>query len=203
MSVPRAVKPATVVLLGGFQPTLFFAGTLATARNDSTQSRSDSSNGRSSTPVTARMQDVEQIATGPDCPQFRLLPLRLGRLIVDDRSFGAPQLRQQLADSAVDCFHPVHLSRPGQVALAAAYLHVLEQADVAVGVVAHGDRHPRPVILGLRILTQQHHLDAVLPRPHVLLVRGLDRADVVGGQARDRLPAAAAQRRPGRTSARR
>ena len=63
---------------------------------------------------------------------------------------------------------------------------------MTVGVVAHVDRHPRPIRVSLRILTQQHHLDAVLPRPHILLVRGLDRADVVGGQARDRLPATAA-----------
>ena len=66
---------------------------------------------------------------------------------------------------------------------------------MAGGVVADVDRHPRAVRAGaLEDLAAplQHPLDEVLPRTAVLLVRRLDRADVVGRADGDGVPASTA-----------
>ena len=67
---------------------------------------------------------------------------------------------------------------------------------MAGSIVADIDRHPRAVGTILWVATErrririEHHLNVVLPGAHVLLVLGLDWADVIRGAEGDGIPEA-------------
>ena len=114
-------------------------------------------------PVSATHAVVAQLTLRPDARELLLARLDAFGEVVGDLGSGVAELRQQAVDVGADVLHLAHVGRPGDVALAVGDVDALEEADVALGVVAHVHGHPGTIGAVLVVLAEQHHLDVVLP----------------------------------------
>ena len=139
---------------------------------------------------------VAQVAQRPEAAELGFAFLDPVGERVGHRRGVVVQLWQQAGDVGVDVLDVALVGRPSDVALAVLDLGALQQPRVAVGAVAHVDRHPGPIDAVLRAGPLQHLGDQVLPGA-APLVRRLHRADVVAGTAIDSVPRAVGRRRVG------